>query len=136
MPKPNLSLILLIVLYVIFSIAAVWRAIDIGTIDVFTLGVVPVLIGMLIRAPWSNAVLKVYVALQALGFSALGVTAILAYQITPEDVRVVIAGEELPMLPLILSIIALLVFQFSVAFSSKTKRYLNQADEEIQDPVK
>lgn len=126
MSKPSLPLILLIGLYVVLSIAAFWRAVEIASLDLFSLGVVPVLIGILIRAPWSAVVLKIYVILQTLGLSALGVTAILAYQITPEDVKVVISGNEIPMLPLVCCIIALVVFQFSVAFSSRTKSYLSK----------
>ncbi len=126
MSKPSLSLVLLIALYCVLSIAAIWRAIDIASLDLFSLGVVPVLIGILIRAPWSAIVLKIYVILQTLGLSALGVTAILAYQITPEDVKVVVSGNDIPMLPLILVIIALVIFQFSVAFSAKTKAYLTK----------
>ncbi len=122
MPK---RLMLLITFYTLLAIAVLWRTAMTGAIDLFTLGVLPVLVGLLIRAPWSSLVLKICLGLQTLGFSAFGITAFLAYRITPQDVKVVIAGQNIPMLPLVLSILVLLSLQFWIAFSGKTCGYLN-----------
>ncbi|EGM68618.1 hypothetical protein [Shewanella sp. HN-41] len=121
MPK---RLILLVVLYCLISIAALWRAIATQSFDLFTLGVLPVLAGIIMRAPWSSLVLKIYLGMQTLGFSALGITAIIAYRITPEDVNVVFAGHNIPMLPLIIGIMSLLLVQYWIAFSKVTYHYL------------
>ncbi|MDH1625004.1 hypothetical protein FJD32_020285 [Shewanella sp. LC6] len=121
MPK---RLILLITLYTLFAIVALLRAVATTSFDLFTLGVLPVLFGILTQAPWSSLVLKIYIGLQTLGLSALGVTAIIAYQITPQDVKVVVEGHNIPMLPLVLSIIALLLVQYWIAFSRVTRDYL------------
>ncbi|MGL5359945.1 MAG: hypothetical protein ACRDBI_09570 [Shewanella sp.] len=123
MPK---RLVLLIALYCLVSIAALLRAYSTQSFDLFSLGVLPVLVGLLIRAPWASLVLKIYLGMQTLGFSALGITAILAYRISPEEVKVMFAGEQLPMLPLVCSIIALLLLQYWIAFSKVTNRYLRQ----------
>lgn len=96
------------------------------SLDVFTLGVLPVLVGILIRAPWSSLVLKIYIGMQTLGFSALGITAIIAYRITPEDVKVVVSGHNIPMLPLTVSIIVILLVQYWIAFSKVTSHYLTR----------
>lgn len=121
MPK---RLILLVVLYCLISIAALWRAIATQSFDLFTLGVLPVLAGIIMRAPWSSLVLKIYLGMQTLGFSALGITAIIAYRITPEDVNVVFAGHNIPMLPLTIGIMSLLLVQYWIAFSKVTYHYL------------
>lgn len=122
-PMPK-RLILLIALYTLFAIIALLRAVATGSFDLFSLGVLPVLFGILTQAPWSSLVLKIYIGLQTLGLSALGVTAIIAYQITPQDVKVVIEGHNIPMLPLVISIISLLMIQYWIAFSRITRDYL------------
>lgn len=122
MPK---RLILLVALYCLISIAALWRAIATQSFDLFTLGVLPVLAGIIMRAPWSSLVLKIYLGMQTLGFSALGITAIIAYRITPEDVKVVFAGQNIPIQPLVISVISLLLVQYWVAFSKVTYHYLS-----------
>lgn len=124
MTKPPLPLSLLMALYVVLAIGAIWRTVSLGGIDIFTFGVVPVLIGLLIRAPWAAIVLKIYIALQTLGFGALAVTAIIAYQITPEDVKVVIQGTSIPMPLVAISIVVLLGLQYWVAFKKSTQCYL------------
>lgn len=124
-PKPMPKrLILLIALYTLFAIIALLRAVATGSFDLFSLGVLPVLFGILTQAPWSSLVLKIYIGLQTLGLSALGVTAIIAYQITPQDVKVVIEGHNIPMPPLVISIISLLMIQYWIAFSRITRDYL------------
>ncbi|QYJ79255.1 hypothetical protein [Shewanella acanthi] len=124
MPK---RLLLLILLYTLFAIVALWRAVATASFDLFTLGVLPVLAGIMMRAPWASVVLKVYLALQTLGFTALGITAIIAYRVTPEDVKVILAGHNIPMLPLVASIILLLLIQYWIAFSKVSHRYLRQS---------
>lgn len=123
MPK---RLVLLIALYCLVSIAALLRAYLTQSFDLFSLGVLPVLAGILIRAPWASLVLKIYLGMQTLGLSALGITAILAYRISPEEVKVIFAGQHIPMLPLVCSIIALLLLQYWIAFSEVSYRYLSQ----------
>ncbi len=124
MTRPPLPLLLLMLMYLLLAIVALWRAIDTQSMDLFSLGVIPVLIGMVLKAKWATVVLKVYIAIQALGFSALATTAILAYQISPEDVKVVVDGQSIP-IPLIAAIaILLLAFQLFIAFSKSTKSYL------------
>ncbi len=83
------------------------------------------LAGIIMRAPWSSLVLKIYLGMQTLGCSALGITAIIAYRITPEDVKVVFAGHNIPMQPLVISVISLLLVQYWVAFSKVTYHYLS-----------
>lgn len=123
MPK---RLILLIALYCLISIVALWRAIATQSFDLFTLGVLPVLVGILVRAPWSSLVLKIYLGMQTLGFSALGITAIIAYRITPQDVKVVFAGHNIPIQPLVICIISLLLVQYWVGLSKVTHHYLSR----------
>ncbi|MBO6227103.1 MAG: hypothetical protein J6N68_05490 [Shewanella sp.] len=123
MPK---RLMLLISLYCLFSIAALLRAVTTQSFDVFTLGVIPVLVGIMMRTPWSSLVLKIYIGMQTLGFSALGITAIIAYRITPEDVKVIVSGHNIPMLPLTISIIVILLLQYWIAFSKVTSHYLTR----------
>ncbi|GGI87490.1 hypothetical protein [Shewanella gelidii] len=115
---------ILMLVYLVFAVVAIWRALHGGGIDLFTFGVVPVFIGIAIRAPWAAIIFKLYVLLQTLGFAALAVTAILAYQITPEDVKVVIDGINIPMPWVVSGIIVLLGFQYWVAFSASTKAFL------------
>ncbi|MCH1930887.1 hypothetical protein L9G16_11885 [Shewanella sp. A25] len=124
MPK---RLMLLSLLYTLFAFVALWRAVATASFDLFTLGVLPVLAGIMMRAPWASVVLKVYLGLQTLGFAALGITAIIAYRVTPEDVKVIFAGHNIPMLPLILSITVLLLVQYWIAFSGVSQRYLRQS---------
>ncbi|SIQ93351.1 hypothetical protein SAMN05421840_10639 [Shewanella morhuae] len=94
--------------------------------DIFTLSVFPVLIGMLMRTPWSSLMLKIFIGMQTLGFSALAITAIIAYRITPEDVKVVISGHNIPILPLTASMIFILLIQYWAAFSKVTSQYLTR----------
>lgn len=124
MPK---RLMLLVLLYTLGSIAALLRAASTLSLDLFTLGVLPVLAGILLRAPWSSLLLKIYIGMQTLGVTALGVTAIIAYRLTPQDVKVEFSGHNIPLIPLALSIIALLALQYWIAFSRRTYAYLSQS---------
>ncbi|ABO22303.1 hypothetical protein SHLO109777_12915 [Shewanella loihica] len=127
MNRPSPSILLLIALYIVIAILAGWRALDSQTLDLFTLGVIPVLIGLIARTSWASLVLKIYIGIQTLGFTALGATAVIAYQITPEDVKVVVRGQELPIWAIALVVTALLSFQWYMAFSKGLKQYLPQA---------
>lgn len=124
MKKPTLALSLIMILYAVLAVVATWRAINIQVIDLFSFGVVPVLFGLLLRTSWAGIAFKVYLAIQTLGLTAFAGTTIIAYQISPEDVKVVFSNVEIPV-PLIAAIASLtLAFQFWVAFSQSTKRYL------------
>ncbi|GIU38743.1 hypothetical protein [Shewanella colwelliana] len=126
MKRPTLALSLLIALYLVIAVIALWRTIDTQAMDLFSLGVLPVLIGLYLRASWAGVVLKVYIAIQTLGFTALATTGIIAYQITPEDVKVVFNGQELPLPLIAILVVSLLAFQWWVAFTASTKRYLSE----------
>ena len=121
---PPVPLLLLIVAYFFVAVFAIIRSINIHSIDLFTLGVIPVIAGLLFRTTWASIVFKLYLAIQTLGFVAFGITAIVAYQVTPEDVKVVFNEHIIPMQYLVPTILFALIFQYWVAFSSKTKRYL------------
>ncbi|MCG9739772.1 hypothetical protein L1D32_16530 [Shewanella insulae] len=127
MNRPSPSILLLIAFYILIAILAGWRALDSQTLDLFTLGVLPVLIGLIARTSWASLVLKIYIGIQTLGFTALGATAVIAYQITPEDVKVMVHGQELPIWAIALVVIVLLSFQWYMAFSKELKQYLPQA---------
>ncbi len=126
MKLPPLPLLLLLLLYLVLSALAIGRLISTGAPDIFTLGVIPVLAGLAIRASWSLWALRIYIAIQTLGFAALGITAILATQISPEDTKLFIEGKEIPLPLVALCIIVLLVFQWWVAFHGKTKTFITK----------
>ena len=111
------SLRLLSFFYVLVVIIAAWRFVDTHSLEVFTLGVLPVLYGIWKVKSWTLIVLRIYLACQTLGLAALGMTAIIAYQLTPQDVVVMFKGHQIPMLPLVVTTLGLLVFQWWVAFN-------------------
>ncbi|MCE9685865.1 hypothetical protein LZP73_06490 [Shewanella sp. AS16] len=117
-------LALLMFLYCLLTAGALWRALGTGALDVFTLGVVPVLLGLILRQSWACMALRLYVGIQTLGCAALAITALIAYRITPEEVRVVVQGQELPIPAVVIGLMALLGFQYWVAFSANTRNYL------------
>ncbi|MEO3682958.1 MULTISPECIES: hypothetical protein [Shewanella] len=117
---------ILISLYVVLTLVAIWRAITFEAFDLLTLGVIPVFIGLLIRAPWTKVLLLSYVALQSLGLVAMTTTALIAYQITPEDVKLVFRGYNIPLIPLWLLLLSVVVFQWWVGLSNATRDYLAQ----------
>lgn len=128
MKRPHFAMLLLICLYLVISVIAVWRTLATQSLDLFTIGVIPVVIGLLLRAEWAGLLLKIYVAIQTLAFSALGMTAIIAYQITPEEVKVVFKGQQIS-IPLIAIVVTLLLlFQWWVAMSKSTKAYLSRPE--------
>ncbi|WP_299491341.1 hypothetical protein [uncultured Shewanella sp.] len=122
--KPPLPLLLLLTLYLIVAIFAIIRSINIQAVDLFTLGVIPVIVGLVLRTPWASIIFKLYLAIQTLGFIAFGITALVAYQVTPEDVKVIFNDRLIPMQYLIPAIFCALTFQYWVAFSRQTKKYL------------
>ncbi|MGX9460435.1 hypothetical protein ACWXWU_04245 [Shewanella sp. A14] len=119
-----MRVILLITLYVVLAIIALWRATAFQAFDLLTLGVIPVAIGLLKRATWTKVLLLSYVGLQSLGLAAVTTTAVIAYQITPEDVKLVFQGYNIPLLPLWLMSVSLVVFQWWVGLSNVTRNYL------------
>lgn len=129
MKRPHLAMLLLICLYLVTSVIAVWRTLATQSLDLFTIGVIPVVIGLLLRAEWAGLLLKIYIAIQTIAFSALGMTAVIAYQITPEEVKVVFKGQQIS-IPLIIVVVSLLLlFQWWVALSKSTKAYLSRAEQ-------
>jgi hypothetical protein len=110
MKLPPFPLLVLLVLYVVFTALAIGRLITTGAPDMFSLGVIPVLIGLVLRANWGLWALRIYVAIQ----------------ISPEDAKLFIEGKEIPLPLVAAAIAALLAFQWWVAFHSKTKAYLSQ----------
>ena len=131
MKKPPLGLSILMFLYFALALVALFRAVNTQAVDLFSLGVIPVLIGLVLRTNWASIVFKVYLGIQTLGLSALGGTAIIAYQISPQDVKVILDGHDIPV-PLIAIIASLLLsFQIYIALAKSTKTYL-QTEESIK----
>ncbi|ARD20986.1 hypothetical protein [Shewanella japonica] len=122
-PLPR-RLIILMAFYIFLSILALLRSYAIQGIDLFTIGVIPVLFGLVKRTHWASLVLKIYLAIQTLAMLALSTTAIIAYQITPEDVKVEFNGVSIPVPAIALSAVLILGYQYWVAFSQKTTQYL------------
>jgi hypothetical protein len=89
------------------------------------MGVLPVLVGLLIQARWAKVVLFFHLGLQTLVFVALSTTAIIAYQITPEDVKLEFAGHNIPIALAVGCAIGLLAIQWWAALHLKTRAYLN-----------
>ncbi|GIU50001.1 MULTISPECIES: hypothetical protein [Shewanella] len=112
--------------YVLLSILALLRSYSIQGIDLFTIGVIPVLFGLIKRSHWAGMVFKIYLGIQTLAALALTTTAVIAYQITPEDVKVEFNGINIPISAIALSVFIILGFQYWVALSKKTKEYLQQ----------
>ncbi|MCL1124821.1 hypothetical protein [Shewanella surugensis] len=122
--KPPFLLMLLFILYFLVAILSIIRSINIHAVDLFTLGVIPVLAGLILRTPWASIIFKLYLVIQTLGFAAFGITALIAYQLTPEDVKVVLNNHTIPMQYLIPTVCMTLIFQYWVALSRKTREYL------------
>lgn len=128
MKMPPLALSILMGLYTLLAAIALYRAISIQAIDLFSLGVLPVLVGFALRAQWAGIIFKIYLAIQTLGLSALAGTAIIAYQISPEDVKVVIDGRDISIPLIAVTGVLLLSFQIYVAFAKSTKLYLQEKE--------
>jgi hypothetical protein len=125
-PRMPIRVILLISLYVLLTIIALWRATTFEAYDLLTLGVIPVFIGLIKRAAWTRVLLLSYVGLQTLGLAAMTTTAVIAYQITPEDVKLVFQGYDIPLIPLWLLLLSVVVFQWWVGLSNATSDYLTE----------
>jgi len=123
-PRMPIRVILLISLYVVVTIIAIWRAITFQTYDLLTLGVIPVLIGLVKRATWTKVLLLSYVGLQTLGLAAMTTTAVIAYKVTPDDVKLVFQGYQIPLLPLWLLLASVVTFQWWVGLSNTMRDYL------------
>jgi hypothetical protein len=120
-----MPLLLLMALYSLFAIAAIIRAYATQTVDMFSLGVIPVLIGLICRAPWASLVLKIYIGLETLGLSALGIIAIVAHYVSPD----LIANLQFMNHPISIPWIAILSLfliaaQLWVALHPSTRAYL------------
>lgn len=127
MKLPPLPLCLLFCLYLVLALLSITRAIITGSLDMFTLGVLPVLVGLVLKTTWALWAVRIYTAIQTLGCAALGVTAILASHISPEDTRLFFAGAEIPLWLVAATLFVLLSFQWWVAFLPSTRRYLHVA---------
>lgn len=133
MKKPPLGLSILMLLYFALAVVALFRAVNTQAVDLFSLGVIPVLIGLILRTNWASIVFNVYLAVQTLGLSALAGTAIIAYQISPQDVKVILDGHDIPV-PLIAIIATLLLsFQIYLALAKSTKAYLQVEESSKQE---
>ncbi|MCL1057161.1 hypothetical protein L2729_04035 [Shewanella gelidimarina] len=128
MKKPHPMLAILMAIYVLVAFVALWRTATTQTYDLFTLGVFPVLYGLVLRQFWAVVLLKIYLAIQTVALLALATAAIIAYQITPEDVKVVFQGRNIPISTIVISALIAMSFQYWVAFSQKTKRYFKQEE--------
>lgn len=125
-PRPPLLLSILICLYTLLAGAAIWRALATLSIDVFSLGVVPVLLGLIFRASWASLVLKIYIGLETLGLSALGIVAIIAYKVTPQDIEnLSFMGHSLSIPLLAVVGIGLIALQIWIALHPSTCAYLH-----------
>jgi len=123
--KRPFSILLLIVLYSLFTLIAVWRATQYASFDILTMGVLPVLVGLLMQARWAKVVLFFHLGLQTLVFVALTTTAVIADQITPEDVKLEFAGYNISITLAVVVAITLLAIQWWAALHHKTRAYLN-----------
>lgn len=124
MTKPHPLLAILMFIYTLLAVAALWRTVSTQAFDLLTLGVFPVLYGLFMRRFWAGVVLKIYLAIQTVALLALATAAIIAYQITPEDVKVIVNGQNIPIGAIVVAALIAMTFQFWVAFSSKTRHYL------------
>lgn len=111
-------------IYALVAIAALWRTFTTLNFDLLTLGVFPVLYGLITRQFWAAVVLKIYLAIQTVALLALATAAVIAYQITPEDVKVIYQGQNIPISAIVAIAIVVMSFQYWIAFSHKTKQYL------------
>lgn len=115
----------LVCLYMLLTLIALWRMTTFYAFDLLTLGVLPLLFGILTRAAWTKVVLFVYLGLQTIGLAAMSTTAIIAYQITPDDVNLVFQGYNIPLIPLWLVLVSLIGFQWWVGLSKVMTQYLS-----------
>ncbi|MBV7317540.1 hypothetical protein [Shewanella sp. NIFS-20-20] len=109
--------------YFIAAILGISYAIISGNINLFSLGMIPVLAGIYLRADWGLLVLRVYIAIQGLAIIAFATTAVIAWQITPEDVIVQWHGTIIPLWLVASVAILTQILQWFVAFNSSTKVY-------------
>ncbi|WP_299805523.1 hypothetical protein [uncultured Shewanella sp.] len=124
MTKPHPLLAILMFIYTLLAVAALWRTFTTQAFDLLTLGVFPVLYGLFMRRFWAGVVLKIYLTIQTVALLALATAAVIAYQITPEDVKVIVNGQNIPIGAIVVAALIAMTFQFWVAFSPKTRHYL------------
>ncbi|MCL1146492.1 hypothetical protein AB4298_14125 [Shewanella sp. 10N.261.52.F9] len=125
MSKPHPLLAIFMFIYALLAVAALWRTFTMQTFDLLTLGVFPVLYGLITRQFWAAVVLKIYLAIQTVALLALATAAVIAYQITPEDVKVIYQGRNIPISGIVVTAVIVMSFQYWIAFSHKTREYLN-----------
>ncbi|RLV58152.1 hypothetical protein D5018_18830 [Parashewanella curva] len=126
MEKTTLSLKILSFMYCLVAIIGVWRIFDAGVIELFTFGVLPILYGVFTHKSWTLILLKIYLAIQLIGICGFSIVGFIAYQINPDDVVITFKGINIPLIPLSISVVILLVFQFWVAFSKENRRYFSR----------
>lgn len=124
-PRP-LSLNILILFYLIATTLAIWRAISLQTLDMFSIASILVLIGILKPMSWSYLVLKIYVILQTLAVVAYGVVAMIAWQVTPDKLADSLNALPIPASLGVTLLISWLTLQYVIIFKSSTKSYLSQ----------
>ncbi|MCL1141170.1 hypothetical protein [Shewanella gaetbuli] len=122
-PRPA-AITFLIVLYSIFTAIALYRVVQFSAFDILSLAVIPVLIGLVIKAKWTKVALFFHLGLQTLVFLALSSTALIAYQITPEDVKLEFGGYNIPVLPVAGLSLLLLCTQWWAALTYHSRQYL------------
>ncbi|UJF22691.1 hypothetical protein [Shewanella sp. OMA3-2] len=125
--KRPLGIILLIALYTLFTLIALWRATQHAAFDILTLGVLPVLVGLLMQAKWAKIVLFFHLGLQTLVLIAMGTTALIAFQITPEDVIIEFNGQIIPIWMVTCTATSLITLQWWAALNHKVRQYLNHS---------
>lgn len=123
-----IRMVLLFVLYSLIAVVALWRTFTFNGYDLLSIGVFPVMVGLWTKAQWAYVVWFFFLGLQTLGFIALSMVALIAYQITPEDVQLNFQGVDIAMIPLAICLMVLIIFQWWVALSAKTKQHLQKSN--------
>ncbi|WP_394130243.1 hypothetical protein [Shewanella maritima] len=112
------------VLYTVLAIITLWRTATFSAYDLLSIAVFPVIIGLWIKAQWARVVWFMFIIIQSIGLIAMSVVALIAYQITPEDVKLTFMGINIPVIPFGFTLLALIIFQWWVALSAVAKKYL------------
>ncbi|QDF65946.1 hypothetical protein FJQ87_03990 [Shewanella sp. SNU WT4] len=113
----------LTICYLLAATLGMTYAITSANLNLFSLGMIPVLVGIYLRADWGLLLLRLYIAIQALAIMALATTAVIAWQINPKEVVVQWNGIVIPIGLVIASAIISQVLQWQVAFSASTRNF-------------
>lgn len=128
--RPPLLLGLLMCLYGVLASLAIWRTFATSSMDIFSLGVIPVLLGLIYRASWASLVLKIYIGLETLGLSALGIVALVIYKVTPKEIEnLSFMGHKLSISYIAIVSVSLIALQVWIALHPSTKAYLVLSDD-------